>query len=148
MRNVFPALALAFLLAGCADDRCDPQSSLPCDLIDEDEESCSPAPSNCPRSVPESGNLLVHVSQPLPVRVNIYAGAAYETGILIGSGAPSSTTWSLSLPLGKYSATALYVQGKDSVLAVDGGEVGYDSKGYCDETCFSATDGEVNLRLE
>ncbi|HEX2612432.1 MAG TPA: hypothetical protein VHO02_02415 [Fibrobacteria bacterium] len=139
---------VAFLIAGCNDDSCDPQSSLPCDIIDDNQDECTPAPANCPHSVPEQGNLLIHVSQPLPVRVNIYAGAAYETGILIGSGVPTGTTWSLSLPLGKYSATALYVNGKDSVLAVDGSEVGYDSKGYCDETCFGATGGDLNLQLE
>lgn len=90
---------------------------------------------------------MLRVSQPLPTEVRVYAGSAYETGTLVWSGAPTSVTWSLRLPLGDYAATALYPGTGDTVLAVDGDVVGYTEERYCDGECFLEADGTVDLRL-
>lgn len=145
----FPVPCLtALLFLACADDPCDPQSSIPCEWLDEEDDDCTPAPALCPRSIPSSANLIVRVSQPLPKLVRVYAGPTYEDGTLVWSGTPSGTVWSLPLPLGAYSATALYVNGKDSLLAVDGNEVGYTSQEHCDGTCYGPGDAEVDLRMD
>ena len=148
MRFLPLPLGLALLFVACADDRCDPQSSIPCEWIDDEDNGCTPAPAWCPRSIPASANLVVRVSQPLPKIVRVYSGATYENGTLIWSGMPSGASWSVSLPLGDYAVTALYVNGKDSVLAVDGDEVGYVSQEHCDGTCYGPGDGEVDLRVD
>jgi hypothetical protein len=132
------------LLAGCADDSCDPDFTSSC----PEQQACAPTPSSCRTSVPSSGELVVRVSHPPPVLVRVYRGTAYETGTLVWSGLPQGDVWSITVPLGSYSATALYVSAGDSVLTVDGDDVGYAATSTCDANCYSSEDGAVDLELE
>lgn len=111
-------------------------------------EECEDDPPECRSTLPAEANLLVKVSDPPPVEVRVYRGTSFETGTLVWSGPPSGTAWTLSLPYNDYSATALYVIGGDSVLAVDGDAIEYDRDTYCGGTCYEIEDGEVDLRLE
>lgn len=141
-RRILLAAALVAVTACFEDDACDPAY-----LYCEDEDSCTPAPASCKHSRPSEAALVIQVSNPLPVLVRVYRGP-FEEGVLVWSGPPQGNTWSLNLPLGDYSATALYVTGADSALAVDGDEVTYSSDDTCDGTCFSTDPGKVDLRLE
>ena len=111
------------------------------------DEDCDYPPDSCRRTLPPTASLLIKVSEPLPAEVRVYSGSSFETGTLVWSGVPAGTAWTLSLPHGKnYSATALYVSGGDSVLAVDGDRLDYSTDDYCGTTCYSLEDGEVDLR--
>jgi hypothetical protein len=140
------ACACAAALAGCADDGCDPQSSIPCSWI-EDDDKCTPTPALCNRSAPSAGYLQIDLSAPAPVRVTVYRGSSYETGTLMWSGPPVSLSWSMTVPVGNYSATALYVNGGDSVLVIDGVDVQAAAQETCDGTCYSSGTGAVDLKL-
>ena len=143
---VLPVLAAwgsVVWFTGCAETSCERGFD-----YDPDCDACTPRPRNCPRDIPAEANLILRVSQPLPAEVRVFAGAAHETGRLIWSGVPSSAIWSMRLPLGDYAATALYPQTGDTVLAVDGDYVGYSETSYCEGSCFTEADGEVDLRLK
>lgn len=144
--RAFPLLACAvFLLAGCADDRCDPQSSIPCSWTDDDE--CSPAPASCRHLRPEFNVLQLDVSTPLPVRLEVFRGKNYETGTLVWSGMPSAAKTALSQAAGDFSATALYVRGGDSVLVVDGVTLEAERMETCDGPCYGIGSAVLDLRL-
>lgn len=132
----------ALALAACFDDSCDSDyASSSCD-----QEICTPAPPSCRKTIPETGTLILKVSNPLPVLIRVYRGEAYETGTLVWSGVSLGNTISLEVPLNAYSATALYVANGDSLLSIDGGEVGYETLGTCDGNCYGR--GSVELDLE
>lgn len=134
---------LAAVLVGCADS-CDQSSSLYC----EEEETCTPMPEYCPRTVPETAGLRILLSEPLPARVTVYRGSEYETGTLDQAWTPVKKDNWIELPLGTYAVTALYVAGGDSVLAVDVADVDYARFETCTSTCYFSDDGEVDLKLE
>lgn len=134
----------AGLLAGCADTTCD-STYLYC----EDDDYCAPTPANCRQSAPTAGQLHIELSSPAPVLVRIYRGTNYETGTLVWSGRPpTSLSWSMTVPVNDYSATALYVTDGDSVLAIDGVSVLSTAQETCDGTCYSSGIGELDLRLK
>lgn len=140
------AALLAVLLPGCADDRCDPQSSIPCEFIDDDD-SCTPTPVSCRRSPTEGNTLELKFSTPAPVRVAVYRGENYETGVLVWQGVPTTAVVGLSLPAEDYSATALYLRGGDSILVVNGVDLESESLSTCDGVCYSNGSATVDLRL-
>ncbi len=111
------------------------------------EEGCEEAPASCRRTLPPTASLLIKVSEPLPAEVRVYSGKDFEKGTLVWNGVPEGTAWTLTLPHGKdYSATALYVSGGDSLLAIDGDRLDYDTDEYCGTICYKIEDGEVDLR--
>ena len=116
-----------------------------------DSESCdicTEPPDDCTGLIPETAVLSIHLSQPLPVLVRVYSGKAYETGVLMYQKAPTSRDFSIELPLGDYSATALYVTGGDTTLSIDGDALDYRSLGTCDKNCYAAEGGDVDLKRQ
>jgi hypothetical protein len=140
-------LACAALLSGCSDN-CDQFFYSETKSPSCEEETCIPTPPDCTGTTPASAFLNISLSEPLPVVVRIYRGAAYETGDLIEVKHPSSKTFGMEVPLGTYSVTALYIRGGDSVLAVDGGEVTYRDVTTCERTCRVGDNDEINLSLQ
>jgi hypothetical protein len=132
---------VALNLTACFEEECEPAFSY-C----EEEEVCTPTPSSCNHSVPSSASLVITVSNPLPKLVRVYRGQAYETGTLVWSGVPDGVSWSLTVPLNDYSATALYVTGVDTLLVIDGDEVTYSAQSTCDGNCYAKDAGELDLR--
>jgi hypothetical protein len=110
---------------------------------------CIPAPDDCSGVVPTLGELEIHLSQPLPRRVQVHAGKHHETGAVVLAFTPTSRDTTLMLPFGHYSVTALYVTGNDSTLAVDGDNLEYVQLDTCDNTiCYDSRIAEVNLALD
>jgi hypothetical protein len=142
----FAPMCVALLgLTACFDeDSCDADYL----VCDDEEEVCTPTPSNCNHSIPSSASLVINLSNPLPVLVRVYRGEDYETGTLIWSGVPEGKTWSLTVPLNDYSATALYVSGEDTTLVINGDEVTYSAQSTCGGNCYAKDGGELDLRLE
>lgn len=136
-------IILAAILGGC-EDTCEPSPSQYC----EEEDTCTPMPEYCPRTIPEVAGLRILLSEPLPVRVAVYRGSEYETGTLNQAWAPSKKDIWIEVPLGTYSVTALYVTGGDSVLAVDVDVVDYASFETCTATCYFSDDAQVDLKLD
>jgi hypothetical protein len=112
----------------------------------EDEEDCTPTPVLCDRNRPHSADLTIHVSSPLPCQVTVYRGD-YEYGKVVWQGAPQGESWSIRLPLGEYSATATYARGTQTIIAVDGDDLDYESSSTCDANCYEEIDGSVDLEL-
>ncbi len=113
------------------------------------DDSCTPAPIPCNGTEPTHALLNLHVSSSL-AWVSIYSGSEVETGTLLSSGLPplGATDWSVSLPLGYYSAKARYIVGKDTFFTVDGSTLSSSSVETCSGTCYSAANGEVDLKLD
>jgi hypothetical protein len=104
--------------------------------------------SACEYSTPPSqGRVNFVLSEPLPVLVILHQGATVEHGAVIWSGPPTSKEWSLTLPAGEYSATALYIRNGDTTIAVDGDYAGYETVTTCDGTCYESDDGDLDLAL-
>lgn len=114
---------------------------------DEEEERCESPPSGCKPTLPDRGRLKLTFSRPLPVEVRIYEGEHFETGRLAKVFKPSDTAATVELPWGRYAATALYVRGGDTVLAVDGDGLGYEALSTCEGTCYEVDNGEADLEL-
>jgi hypothetical protein len=114
-------------------------------LYDEDEEDCEPTPLFCDRSRPHNADLTILVGGGSLQVVNVYSGTAYESGRLVWSGTSGG---SIRLPLGDYSATATYVSGGKTVIAVDGDYLDYSETETCSGSCYEEVDGVVDLRLE
>jgi hypothetical protein len=114
--------------------------------LDEDgEEECTPAPLFCNPYRPSQVDLTILTGGGALQEVRIYRGSAYETGILVWSGNHGG---SIRVPLGTYSATATYLVGGKTVIAVDGDDLYYSEMETCDGTCYDEVDGEVDLALE
>jgi hypothetical protein len=76
--------------------------------------------------------------------LEVRQGRTFETGTLVWRG---SEPRGLTLPLGWYSAQARYVHQGDTVIAVDGGELGYSESENCGATCYEAEDVTLDLAL-
>ncbi len=139
-------VSTVLLLAGCADDGCDPQSSIPCSWL-EDDDRCIRTPSSCNRKPPTFNVLQLDFSTPLPVRVEVFRGRNHETGTSVWGGTPHAARTALSEAAGEYSATALYVRGGDTIVVVDGITLEPAQLNTCDETCYGAGTALLDLRL-
>jgi hypothetical protein len=114
----------------------------------DDEGDCYELVSSCDLAyAPSTGTLNLIVSKPLPVLVVIYAGASIEDGVVVWSGPPPGEEWSRTLPVGNYSASARYERSGETIIAVDGDYVGYETVDTCEGTCYASDDGDVDLAL-
>ena len=129
-------LASLAILCGCV---------LAAGCLDDSEEDCTPMPFFCDHSPPSTAELTIQTGGGTLQEIRVYAGPHYEDGTLVWSGTSAQT---LRLPLGEYSATATYVDGGKTTVAVDGDELDYTSAEYCEGTCYDEVDGTVDLRLE
>ncbi len=114
------------------------------------QNDCTLPPSGCTSTVPSTAVLTIQVSDPASL-VSIYKGPYFETGTLISKDYPPGVgvrTWSMSLPLGDYSATAMYIINGDTIVKVDGDNLDYTSHDTCNGTCYTADNGDVDLRLD
>ncbi len=133
--HILPLIFLvALLFTGCLDE-------------ETSGSECKPEPlfASCARSRPSSAELTIRVGGGGLQQVNVYAGAAYETGRLVWSGTSGGR---VRLPFGPYSATARYFVDGKTVIAVDGDDLDYSATEYCEGTCYEELGGEVDLRLE
>ncbi|MCD6025335.1 MAG: hypothetical protein K0Q91_2251 [Fibrobacteria bacterium] len=133
--------------SGCATDCTNYES------VDVSGESCKvcedPPAEDCNSVVPVEANLSIRLSEPLPRLVRIYAGKSYETGTLVSHRVPTVKNYEETLPMGEYSATALYVIGKDSILVVDGDELSYSQLWWtCTMECYETHGGSVDLSVQ
>jgi hypothetical protein len=129
-----------------------------CVNYDEDK-NCEHEPASCNQDPPKTGTLSVNVtinSENPSVAIYVYEGSDIETGTLIltdsmGKATVTSTeimTYTKTLPIGKYCATATYSYEGMTVQAVDSGSIDVDSQTYCEGTCYDISNAELNLELD
>lgn len=136
MKKIFPILLLSILLiSGCwTDDDMDCETSFSCVTIP-----------------PEFGDLTIKVTidaeNPV-VPVTIFLGN-FEDGDTIYHEDLTSESRTFEVWVDeKYSATAIYQQGGNTIRAIDGDRVVLKSEEDCYETCYTVNDGNINLRLK
>lgn len=117
------------------------------------DDDCT-RPSNCYSSRPETiaMEIKVTINNENPnVDVTIYSGV-YEEGNVQEELTLNSSTKIISLPEGRYSATAYYKRDVDTILAIDGEHISVnywsceDSSGTSD-SCYEVNEGKLNLTL-
>jgi len=123
-------------------------------IISCDDESCY-RPRNCYNTEPDEADLVINLSinnENPSVDITVYKGD-YEENEVVTTFSTSKTTEVLSLPEGRYSATALYNSGSKQILAVDGDRISIthwtcdDSSGYVSDECYEVEHGEIDLTL-
>jgi len=128
-------LTLLFVGSGCYDE----------------EEDCTHRPiwKDCYSYEPGEG--LVEVSVTLNtgnpwVVVKLYENDI-EDDILILTDTLTVSGKNYTLSVGRYSGSALYLVGIDTVLAIDGDKITTDHESYCEGDCWHVNNAELNLVL-
>jgi len=116
----------------------------------EDKSDLPLAPSDCEEQKPAFGtlNLRITINAENPsVTVTVYRGD-YDAGIVVTTETFTSETGSIDLQVDNtYSATASYQRGPDTILVLDESQINTSSEEFRDATCWSVSDGSVDLRL-
>ena len=116
----------------------------------EDDSTLGPAPADCDEVRPTTGQLQVLVTISTEFRtvpVTIFDGDIDRNNILIEDNlARGSFSWDVTSER-DYSATAMYVIGADTVLAVGSTRVSPSSEEFDDATCFDGASGTIDLQL-
>ncbi|MBF0431063.1 MAG: hypothetical protein HQK83_07280 [Fibrobacteria bacterium] len=124
-------------------------------IEEDDEEDDSP---DCVKIPP---NYICHSAHRIPVTISIkidsrngktpiridYYNGDFDTGTKIYSGSHHDTELEATLVPGTISATALYVVGTDSILAVDGVRIKTNQVNYCEQSCYEAEPVSMDLTL-
>ena len=123
-------------------------SLIGCGIFDEECEE-RPSWKECEHQKPTHGTLNISVtinSENPRVPINVYRGD-FELGILILSDTINIDEVEYILPVSKYSATAKYISGQDTILVVDGGEISVELIKYCNESCWEVYKANLDLEL-
>jgi hypothetical protein len=111
-------------------------------LSSEDGDFCVIL-SECQSTIPTSGTLTLRVS-PGADEIEIRSGSTFEGGRLVYRGHDQE---SYQLSLGDYAVRVRYVNGQDTVLAFDGGEIDYSTSKECEQTFYESDDLTLDLAL-
>jgi hypothetical protein len=114
-----------------------------CSLSSDDGDFCVIL-SDCPGHIPSSATLTLTFSRGAE-ELEVRSGSTFEEGVPIYRG-PVKTNF--ELPLGDYSARVRYVNGPDTILAFDGGELGYSTREECEQTCYDPDDLTLDMALK
>lgn len=126
---------------------------------DEDEESCTEAPSDCVKTEYTTGklsiSLTINAENPM-VTIYLYKGNVDSGSLYSGPGVTanpfdwSSSTYSTSgMPFGHYSAKVDYKVGSVTVTAVDGAETSSITSEHCDNvTCYDVEVADIDLTFD
>ena len=115
------------------------------------EEDCEERPLSheCLYTKPTDGPLHITVtinSENPELCINIY-DHDFEIGNIVIQDTISEIEETYILPIGYYSATARYISGNDTILAVDADEITVSLEEYCDADCWEISDGYIDLEL-
>jgi hypothetical protein len=123
----------------------------PAGCSDEGDEDLPYAPLGCERTEPDLGHLNIRLTlnrENPRVPITVYRGDV-DAGEIVESDTVSVDRFSYELATReRYSVTALYIAGADTILVIDEARIGIDSKDYRDGTCYTSDDGEIDVRLE
>ena len=138
MKKMIYILAGLLLFAACSDS--------------DSEDVCeSPDYSNCNTTKPSEGSLNVRVTineENCCVPITVYVGNIEDHFVYLQDTAYDNL-WSADVPVGYfYTVTAQYKKGAENVIALDGDDVKATKGDYCDSTCWSVRQGNVNLKLK
>jgi hypothetical protein len=75
---------------------------------------------------------------------NISSGVQYGSSIIRSSG----SSYSATVPIGDYSALVVYNYGTYMIDAIDADEVSVDSETYCEGTCYSVDNAELDCSFD
>jgi hypothetical protein len=134
---LFVILSVSFLILSC----------------DEEPDKCEEAPAFCNTTAPTDGDIdfdLTTNNVKIPVTIILKTGSDYDTGKKYAEYTQSSSSFSVTVPNGEYSAMATYeytYKGKTYIIeSIDGDDLSADSETYCDDkTCYES--GTLNLDL-
>ena len=127
-------------------------SAAGCELFGlSSDEGCEVRPflHACEPDRPTLGRLEVSVTVDAEfprVPISIYRDD-FELGDLVLSDTAATDEAEYTLPMGEYSATATYISGQDTVVAVDGDEITTALVIYCDGRCWEVYNADLNLEL-
>jgi hypothetical protein len=113
-------------------------------VYDEEEDTYCIIVDSCSGHIPDEANLRFEISDHLD-ELEVRSGPVFETGRLVWRG---QSTTGMILPLGRYTARARYVNGGDTVLAIDGGVLAFSETEECGETCYKPEDATLDLALK
>ncbi len=133
MRRVAVAIAVALLLAACADD-----------------EEKGYAPADCQRAKPDTGHMVVQctIDRAFPrVAITVFEGD-YELNEVVFRDTLTARETDYELPVDhRFTVMAFYPIGRDTVLVVDTAELDVGSDDYEDATCYYVSTRTVDVRL-
>ncbi len=114
-----------------------------CAFESEDGDICIQL-TPCESHIPATAYLHLDVSKGVR-EIVVRRGATFETGEFVYRG----ELWSgdLELPLGEYAVRARYVHGQDTLLAFDGGRLGYSQREECGDTCYDTETLNLDLSI-
>lgn len=126
-------MAICLPFTACSllnDDDCDP--NITCDTVE-------------PTDAQIFVKLTINDENPF-VPLEVYTGNASDSVLYLRDTAYNDISWFLPVRQ-RYSVVAKYRQGNRTVLAVDGGRIGFTRFTNCGETCYTTDDLDLNLRL-
>jgi len=113
--------------------------------------SDSDAPDNCIQVQPTKGRLTVKLTvsaQSAQVPLTVYYGDIEDERIVTCETVDEGTV-DYELPVNeRYSVTALYISGPDTVLVVDGDDIKAEQRHYRNATCWEISNGTIDVRLQ
>jgi hypothetical protein len=111
----------------------------------------NPDYSNCKTTIPENGTMKIEVTinaENPKVPIVIYSGNI-ENNIIQLNDTLTENSKNITLPVNNtYSITAKYKSNGKTIFAVDDDKIKATSNAVCDSTCWSVTNGSVNLKLK
>lgn len=121
-----------------------------CDKLTDEDECDDVDYSDCNTEEPFRDSLHIKLTindENEKVKLVIYDGD-FEDGIAITQIETEKSKINVEVLLDReYSASAEYISGKDTIIAIDGTNIKKKSKTYCDSTCWSIKNQDLDLRL-
>jgi hypothetical protein len=114
------------------------------------DPACDDFPTTCNTVEPLSGSLTINLSpdgenQAIPIAV--YNGYIEDNALYFVDTIRSANI-TYDVPFGRYSASATYRRGTQTITAIDGARVRVRSNRECDYTCYTVDGGNINLKLK
>ena len=107
--------------------------------------------NNCEPDKPETGVitcLLTKDSENQSVLLKVYEGN-WEEGIVVYERVLNVARAYITVDVEKhYSATAFYLRGNDTIMAIDGGRIKLSTYRACELVCYEINEPELDLRLD
>ena len=120
------------------------------DSMGDNEDCEDPDYLNCDTREPITAKMKIRITvneQNQKVPVKIYYGN-FEENKLFAEFDTAVTDFEYEMPVGdKFSLTAKYYSGNDSILAIDGIEITKKSTKNCDSICWTLKNDDADLRL-
>jgi hypothetical protein len=116
-----------------------------------DPDECTHKPASCHSTPYSYGTLTVKYilnSENPSITIKIYQDTINGTLVQTIPNVNSGTSYDIVLPFGTYAAQVVYQYGAIQIEAVDSDKIESESDEYCEGTCYSVKNGEVNCAFD